>query len=277
MSQRHRKEKHAEPTSRSYSLCGRLWVSASLDIIRRSSLLRLCLIQMLNNRTGIIRRSDNEKPQSYEFPRPARFGAMDSLILPRVRPEDAGTYQCLIRANIGQTNRVSNVTLNVSTDCVIQTTVAVTAWQDVTHSTPLCTMHVVEVSVIWTSCGFLILGLVKIALCLTSIEWSSATINRLFSAAITTVSSELETLTSMSAAARLHRKTYMGEWRFLFFTTADITKMFSRRLTIPRVRNTSAWMWTGSHRPGSMLVPMAGPVPLLVFPGQRLPSSLIEP
>ncbi|KAK6303393.1 hypothetical protein J4Q44_G00258470 [Coregonus suidteri] len=124
----------------------------------------------LNNRTGIVRRSDNEKPQSYEFPRPARFGAMDSLILPRVRPEDAGTYQCLIRANIGQTNRVSNVTLNVSTDCVIQTTVAVTAWQDVTHSTPLCTMHVVEVSVIWTSCGFLILGLVKIALCLTSIE-----------------------------------------------------------------------------------------------------------
>ncbi|XP_029578733.1 uncharacterized protein LOC115168024 isoform X2 [Salmo trutta] len=124
----------------------------------------------LNNRTGIIRRSDDEKPQFYEFPRLTRFGVMDSLVLPRVRPEDAGTYLCLIRANIGQTNRESIVTLNVSTDCVIQTTVAVTAWQDVTHSTLQRTMHVVEVSVIWTLCGFLILGLVKIALCLISME-----------------------------------------------------------------------------------------------------------
>ncbi|XP_013991684.1 uncharacterized protein isoform X2 [Salmo salar] len=124
----------------------------------------------LNNRTGIIRRSDDEKPQFYEYPRLARFGVMDSLVLPRVRPEDAGTYLCLIRANIGQTNRESIVTLNVSTDCVIQTTVAVTAWQNVTHSTLQRTMHVVEVSVIWTLCGFLILGLVKIALCHISME-----------------------------------------------------------------------------------------------------------
>ncbi|XP_029478192.1 uncharacterized protein LOC115102408 isoform X6 [Oncorhynchus nerka] len=71
----------------------------------------------LNNRTGIIRRSDDEKPQFYEFPRPARFGMKDSLVLPRVRPEDAGNYLCLIRANIGQTNRESKVTLSVSTGC----------------------------------------------------------------------------------------------------------------------------------------------------------------
>nr|XP_046200240.1 uncharacterized protein LOC124032144 isoform X2 [Oncorhynchus gorbuscha] len=82
--------------------------------------------------------------------------------------EDAGTYQCLLRANIGQTNRDSKVTLNVSTDCVIHTTVAVTAWQNVTYTTPMCPIQLVEVSVIWTSCGFLILGLVKIALCLIS-------------------------------------------------------------------------------------------------------------
>ncbi|XP_029478190.1 uncharacterized protein LOC115102408 isoform X2 [Oncorhynchus nerka] len=124
----------------------------------------------LNNRTGIIRRSDDEKPQFYEFPRPARFGMKDSLVLPRVRPEDAGNYLCLIRANIGQTNRESKVTLSVSTDCGIQTTVAGTAWQGVTHTTPQCTMHLVEVSVIWTLCGFLILGLVKITLCLISMQ-----------------------------------------------------------------------------------------------------------
>ncbi|XP_036845180.1 uncharacterized protein LOC118966188 isoform X1 [Oncorhynchus mykiss] len=122
----------------------------------------------LNNQTGIIRRSNGEKPYPFRFPRPARFGPMDSLVLPRVRPEDAGTYQCLLRANIGQTNRDSKVTLNVSTDCVIHTTVAVTAWQNVTHTTPMCPIQLVEVSVIWTSCGFLILGLVKITLCLIS-------------------------------------------------------------------------------------------------------------
>uniref|UniRef100_A0A8C7NN88 Immunoglobulin subtype domain-containing protein n=1 Tax=Oncorhynchus mykiss TaxID=8022 RepID=A0A8C7NN88_ONCMY len=124
---------------------------------------------LLNNRTGIIRRSDDEKPQFYEFPRPARFGMRDSLVLPRVRPEDAGTYLCLIRANIGQTNRESNVTLSVSTGKLLLT-IVVTAWQGVTHTTPQCTMHLVEVSVIWTLCGFLILGLVKIALCLISMQ-----------------------------------------------------------------------------------------------------------
>lgn len=60
------------------------------------------------------------------------------------------------------------LTHHISTDCVIHTTVPVTAWQNVTHTTPMCPIQLVEVSVIWTSCGFLILGLVKITLCLIS-------------------------------------------------------------------------------------------------------------
>ena len=52
------------------------------------------------------------------------------------------------------------------------------------------------------------------------------------------VSQALDTLTSMSATARLHTKKYIGECRFLFFTMAAITRMFSSRLMMPRIRNT---------------------------------------
>ncbi len=64
------------------------------------------------------------------------------------------------------------------------------------------------------------------------------------------VSQALETLTSMSATARLQTKKYMGEWRFLFFTMAQMTRMFSSRLTIPRMRNTSVAMLSCSHALG---------------------------
>lgn len=36
----------------------------------------------------------------------------------------------------------------------------------------------------------------------------------------------------------LQTKKYMGEWRFLFFTMAVMTRMFSSREMIPRIRKT---------------------------------------
>ena len=57
--------------------------------------------------------------------------------------------------------------------------------------------------------------------------------------AITIVSEALDTLTNMSATAKLQIKKYMGECRFLFLAIAAITRMFSSRLTMPSVRNTS--------------------------------------
>lgn len=75
------------------------------------------------------------------------------------------------------------------------------------------------------------------------------------------VSQALDTLTSMSATAKLQTKKYMGECKFLFLTIAHITKIFSRRLTMPRVRNTSAAMTTCSH--GDDLLLTVGTVKLL--------------
>ncbi len=67
---------------------------------------------------------------------------------------------------------------------------------------------------------------------------------------MTMVSQALETLTSMSATARLQTKKYMGEWRFLFFTMAQMTRMFSSRLMMPRMRNISVAMLSCSHALG---------------------------
>lgn len=58
---------------------------------------------------------------------------------------------------------------------------------------------------------------------------------------ITTVSNPLDTLTSMSATAKLQIKKYIGECRFLFRDIAATTKRFSRRLTMPRITNTSGF------------------------------------
>ena len=67
----------------------------------------------LNNRTGIIRKSEN-KTTKFKYNRTVHFGADDSLALPSVRPEDGGIYQCATRANIGKKNRESDIQLTVS-------------------------------------------------------------------------------------------------------------------------------------------------------------------
>uniref|UniRef100_A0A3P8ZAF0 Ig-like domain-containing protein n=1 Tax=Esox lucius TaxID=8010 RepID=A0A3P8ZAF0_ESOLU len=120
----------------------------------------------LNNRTGIIRKRDNNVPEKYDYPRPAWFGENDSLVLPRVRPEDSGTYECLIRAEIGKINRKSSVILHVSTGKPL--------------SLPMYPIQVLEVSTVWTSCGFLIMVLVKITLCIISIGVNQCNIPKCF-------------------------------------------------------------------------------------------------
>lgn len=64
---------------------------------------------------GIIRRhmSDN-KMRLYKFPRNASFGEENSLFLPNVSPEDSGTYECALSADVGGRNLNLLVTLNVS-------------------------------------------------------------------------------------------------------------------------------------------------------------------
>lgn len=66
-----------------------------------------------------------------------------------------------------------------------------------------------------------------------------ASVSVLFSSVMTMVSDPLDTLTSMSATAKLQMKKYMGEWRFLFLAMATMTKTFSSKLMMPRVTNTS--------------------------------------
>lgn len=72
------------------------------------------------------------------------------------------------------------------------------------------------------------------------------------------VSQALDTLTSISATAKLQTKKYMGEWRFLFFTMAVMTRMFSSREMMPRIRKTSTAMWTCSHAAGLDVLVLSG-------------------
>jgi hypothetical protein len=75
------------------------------------------------------------------------------------------------------------------------------------------------------------LSIVTVKLC--------ASVSVLFSRVMTMVSDPLETLTSISATARLQMKKYIGECKFLFLAIATITRMFSNKLMTPRVTNTS--------------------------------------
>ncbi|XP_067096613.1 uncharacterized protein [Osmerus mordax] len=123
----------------------------------------------LNNRTGIIRKSDN-KTTNFKYNRTVTFGANDSLALPSVRPEDGGIYQCLLRVNIGEQNRQSDIQLTVS-DCV-------TFKGNINSSSPHWPPpHVGEVSFLWSVTGFLVVYLVKLSLCLIFI-WVSKAIKR---------------------------------------------------------------------------------------------------
>lgn len=61
----------------------------------------------------IIRRR-KEETQPSNFSRDVSFGEDLSLFLPKVKPEDTGTYKCDIRANVGQRNKEGYVHLKVN-------------------------------------------------------------------------------------------------------------------------------------------------------------------
>lgn len=63
---------------------------------------------------GIIRRDKgDEATQYYNFARPASFGEKQSLLLPRVTPQDSGSYECAISANVRGRN------LNLQVDLIV--------------------------------------------------------------------------------------------------------------------------------------------------------------
>ncbi|XP_061908030.1 uncharacterized protein LOC133653043 isoform X2 [Entelurus aequoreus] len=99
-------------------------------------------------RYAIISTSDNENEKS-NFHRPAMFGERNSLHLPRVTPQDSGTYKCIIRAGINRQNKESctpTPRLNVSN----------------THVNS--SKHVEDLPVMWSVLGYLSVSLVKVLL-----------------------------------------------------------------------------------------------------------------
>ncbi|TNN73330.1 hypothetical protein EYF80_016493 [Liparis tanakae] len=68
-------------------------------------------------KVGIIRRGRDNKIKRYSiFVRPLQpqFGERHSLVMPRVTPDDSGTYECEISANIGSQNQNFEVHLKVN-------------------------------------------------------------------------------------------------------------------------------------------------------------------
>ncbi|XP_066558830.1 uncharacterized protein LOC136748732 isoform X2 [Amia ocellicauda] len=126
----------------------------------------------MNNRSGILRkRKDIIMP--FNFSRKAEFGPMEALILPNVRPEDSGKYQCFLSAELGSPNQESEITMTVQ-ECVTQiVSTTITLPVEWTSSGPLvvqrnssvhCGTHMTEVSAVLLVSGFTALGLVKAVL-----------------------------------------------------------------------------------------------------------------
>ncbi|XP_056131212.1 uncharacterized protein LOC130108329 isoform X2 [Lampris incognitus] len=95
-------------------------------------------------RHGIIRKIGN-KMQAFDFSRTANITEDYSLLLSSVKPEDSGTYECAIGANVGGINVNFRVNLIVS-DCV--TVTSATETSRVTHTEPFSPMPVNEVPLI---------------------------------------------------------------------------------------------------------------------------------
>ncbi|XP_071333243.1 uncharacterized protein [Trachinotus anak] len=130
----------------------------------------------LNNKgkVGIIRRSKGDNvTQSYRSIPTAEFGEKYSLLLPSVKPEDSGTYDCAISANIGQQNQNFQVDLTVH-ECVTQaapTTAIqeVTPLSNTTQSILACHKQGEELPVMWSVIVYVAVSFVKIILSVISI------------------------------------------------------------------------------------------------------------
>ncbi|KAJ8369881.1 hypothetical protein SKAU_G00099090 [Synaphobranchus kaupii] len=77
-----------------------------------------------NIRTGIIMKV-GDKEKLFRTAKMAKFGEGESLLVPSVRPEDSGVYECRLAAYIGDENKESKLHLNVS-ECVTPTGTTVT-------------------------------------------------------------------------------------------------------------------------------------------------------
>lgn len=123
-----------------------------------------------NKPQGIIRRLKGiETPQNYNFSRPATFGRNFSLLLQKVTPEDSGSYQCSISANVGRQNQDHKVELIVNV-CVTEANLTTpTNVLNTTQPDLLCQKQVEDLPVMWTVIGYVAVGLSKIILSLISI------------------------------------------------------------------------------------------------------------
>ncbi|XP_044068552.1 uncharacterized protein LOC122883638 [Siniperca chuatsi] len=119
---------------------------------------------------GIIRRGKDENlTQHYNFTRSARFGEKHSLFLDSVTPEDSGTYECYISANVGGQNQNPTVVLTVNVCTTQADLTTMTSVLNTTHSDLLCHNQVEDLPVMWSIVGYVALGLAKIILSLISI------------------------------------------------------------------------------------------------------------
>ncbi|XP_073326819.1 uncharacterized protein [Pagrus major] len=120
-------------------------------------------------RRGIIRRDKgDEATQYYNFTRgeglEVRFGEKYSLFLQSVKPEDAGTYECYISANVGSQNQ--NLQANLTVDeCVTELTTVLST----TPSSSTCQIKGEDLPVVWSIGGYVAVGIAKIVLSLISI------------------------------------------------------------------------------------------------------------
>uniref|UniRef100_A0A665T9Q8 Ig-like domain-containing protein n=1 Tax=Echeneis naucrates TaxID=173247 RepID=A0A665T9Q8_ECHNA len=116
-------------------------------------------------RYGIIRISKSDgKKQLYDSESGAEFGEKYSLLLPKVTPEDSGTYECAISANIGQQNVNLQIHLTVH-ECAQTETTTVSIQSNTNKTVFVCQSESEDLPVMWSVGGYMAVGLVKVFLC----------------------------------------------------------------------------------------------------------------
>ncbi|XP_031422685.1 uncharacterized protein LOC116220340 [Clupea harengus] len=121
----------------------------------------------LHSRTSILKRKGGNIT-TYDYPRAVALGPQGELILPRVTPDDSGTFECLRKANVGGQNQESIINLSV-TACIRPTEVMPTPSLLPALEGPLLEGMVV-VHAGWAFLGFSSLSLLKIILCFVSVK-----------------------------------------------------------------------------------------------------------